>query len=213
MYPAPLGGPPNVDPVSFTSVLGVICTVLAFAFVWPQVYRVFRLRSVEGLAPASSLQAIVGSCLWITYAIHKGNAPLLVSNLAVGIGFSLVAIALIRHRVMPTWHLLGVIGFFTAYGTIGVLINPAITGWTATAIGGTSVVPQTIKVLRSTELVGVSLMMYLMLVLTAIGWGTYSFLIHDVVMAGPNFIVGPCSAIVAAKAWAARRTPAPALAR
>ena len=91
-----------------------------------------------------------------------------------------------------------------AAGAALAIANPAITGWVAIAISGTSFVPQTIHVLRSDALRGVSLTMYLLLILTAVSWCTYGFLIHDFIVSAPNFIIIPCGVVVLVKAWSVR---------
>ena len=57
---------------------------------------------------------------------------------------------------------------------------------------------------RTDALRGVSLTMYLLLVLTAVSWCTYGFLIHDFIVSAPNFIIIPCGVVVVAKAWSVR---------
>ena len=187
-----------------TSVLGVFCTVMAFVFIWPQVIRVYRINSVEGIATKGTLQSLAGAGLWSVYAVAKWNFPLLISNLAVGSAFLLIGVAQVRHRVMKVPPLVGIVVGVTATGAALALANPAITGWVAIAISGTSFVPQTIHVLRSDALRGVSLTMYLLLILTAVSWCTYGFLIHDFIVSAPNFIIIPCGVVVLVKAWSVR---------
>ena len=191
--------------MSITSALGVVCTVLAFVFIWPQVFRVYRLRSVEGIAPRGTLQGVAGAVLWNTYAIAKWNPTLLVSNVAVVLAFILIGLAQVRHRVLPATSLAGVFVGMSLVGALLAMATPAAVGWVAIAISGTSFVPQTVHVLRSDALHAVSPTMYVMLLATATCWCIYGFLIHDFLVSAPNFIVGPCAAVVAVKATAARR--------
>lgn len=132
---------------------------MAFVFIWPQVIRVYRINSVEGIATKGTLQSLAGAGLWSVYAVAKWNFPLLVSNIAVGTAFLLIGIAQVRHHVMNLQPLVGIVVGVTAAGAALAIANPAITGWVAIAISGTSFVPQTVHVLRSDALRGVSLTM------------------------------------------------------
>jgi uncharacterized protein with PQ loop repeat len=190
--------------VSVTSILGGFCIVMAFVFIWPQVIRVYRINSVEGIAPRGTLQGVAGACLWSVYGIAKWNGPLLISNVAVGLAFTLIGVAQVRHKVLQLTALAATLIGIITVGTVLAIINPAATGWVAIAISGTSFVPQTLHVLRSDALRGVSITMYLLLVITGVSWCVYGFLLHDFIISAPNFIVAPCGAVVVLKAWSAR---------
>ena len=68
-------------------------------------------------------------------------------------------------------------------------------------VGATSVLPQSLHVLRSADLSGVSVAMYGMLVVTCLLWGTYGIVIGDLLVTAPNVFVLPCAALIAVKAW------------
>ena len=107
---------------------------MAFVFIWPQVIRVYRINSVEGIATKGTLQSLAGAGLWSVYAVAKWNFPLLVSNIAVGTAFLLIGIAQVRHHVMKVPPLVGIVVGVTAAGAGLAVANPAITGWVAIAI-------------------------------------------------------------------------------
>ena len=100
--------------------------------------------------------------------------------------------------------------------TVGVgamLLSPTAVGWLAIVAGATSVLPQTVHVLRAETLSGVSITTYLLLCLTAFSWAIYGVFVGDPLVVVTNVLVLPCAAVVAAQAWLSQRgAPEPALA-
>jgi len=192
--------------VSLTPVLGVLCTLLSLGFIWPQVIRVYRLRSVEGIAGRGTLHGLAGSSLWTAYGIAKVNPPLIISNATIMLATVLIGIAQIRHGVLRGWQPFATIAGFMTAAFAMTAVSPAITGWVAIVIGATSILPQTAHVLRAPDLSGISLTMYAMLIATAVSWGLYGILLGDLLVSAPNAIVIPCALVVAAKTWRFQRS-------
>ena len=191
--------------------LGVLCTLLGLSFVWPQVIRVFR-AGVEGISPRGQLQAISGGTLWTIYGFATANPPLITANLICLVLACVIAVVMVRHHKMPAWHLIAALTGFIAFGTAMSLISPSITGWFAIVIGATSILPQTIYALRYANLSGLSVPMYCMLVTSCSLWTLYGFVIGDLLVSMPNFLVAPCAAIIGVKAWRYQRRRARAIA-
>ena len=191
--------------MTLSSVLGAICLALGITFSWPQVLRVYRVKSVEGISPRGQLHGLSGCALWTVYGYVKVIVPMMIANTFVLTSMILVTAALVRHRKMPLWHLLAVLGGFAAFGTTMSLISPAITGWFAIVIGATSILPQAVYVLRYANLSGVSIGMYGLMVLNGLAWTLYGLSIHDLLVCFPNFILVPCAVMIATKAWAYQR--------
>lgn len=198
--------------MSFSSVLGTICLVLGLSFVWPQVFRIYRVRSVEGISPRGQLHAISGSWFWVVYGYARLNVPMMVSNTVYLCATVFVTVLLIRHRKMPAWHLMAVVGVFMAIALATAFINPAITAWIGIGIGTTSIIPQAVYALRYANLSGVSMGMYGLLTISCCAWMLYGFVIGDLLMSAPNFIVIPCALLIAGKAWRYQRAKARAAA-
>lgn len=198
--------------MTFSSILGVACTVLGLSLVWPQVFRVFRV-GVEGISPRGQLHAMSGGTLWSVYGLAKLNPPLIAANLVCLALGTVIAAKMVRHGKMPAWHVTGVVGGFAVFGTLTSLVNPAITGWFAIVIGATSIIPQTWYALRYANLSGLSVPMYGLLVLNCSIWLLYGFVIGDLLVSMPNFIVAPCAAVIVVKAWRFQRNQAQTTAR
>ena len=188
-----------------TPLLGALCTVLSLGFIWPQVIRVYRLRSVEGIAGRGTLHGLAGSSLWTAYGLAKANPPLIISNATIMLATVLIGIAQIRHRVLRGWQPFATIAAFMAAAFAMTAVSPALTGWVAIVVGATSILPQTFHVLRAPDLSGISLTMYAMLIGTAVSWGLYGVLLGDLLVSAPNAIVIPCALVVAAKTWRFQR--------
>jgi MtN3 and saliva related transmembrane protein len=186
--------------MSAAGILGPIATALSVGFVWPQVARVYRQRTVEGLSPKGTLHGVAATASWALYGIVTGVVPLIVSNLTVCLAMVLIGLAQAREGVLPA-RLIGVTAAVTVgVGLLASLVSPALAGWIAIVVGATSILPQTFHVLRSPDLSGVSVAMYALLIVTALAWSSYGFLIGDPLLAGPNVIVLPCSVLVLVKA-------------
>ena len=194
--------------MTLSSVLGAICLVLGITFSWPQVLRVYRVKSVEGISPRGQLHGLSGCALWTVYAYVRVIVPMMIANTFVLTSMILVTAALVRHRKMPLWQLLAVVGGFGAFGIVMSIISPAITGWFAIVIGATSILPQAVYVLRYANLSGVSIGMYGLMVVNGLAWTLYGISIHDLLVCFPNFILVPCALMIAVKAWAYQRRTA-----
>lgn len=188
--------------MQLTTILAPIATALSIGFIWPQVIRIYRSRSVEGIAPQGTLHGLAGVSLWTVYGFSKMIIPLSISNVTVGTAMILIALAQVRHGVMPLRWMLAVLAGFTTLGLVTTLgISPELCGWLATAVSATSVIPQSIHTMRAKDLSGVSLTMYGLLVLTGTCWGLYGLLIGNLVVAAPNLIIVPSAILVALKVW------------
>ena len=190
-----------------TAVLGPICTALSISFVWPQVVRVYRLNTVEGLAPNGTLQGLAACALWAMYGAARGVGPLVVSNSVIGVAMMMIAAAQIRHGALALGKLLAAFAAIAIVGGGALAFSTTLAGWFAIVIGVTSILPQTMHVSRASDLSGVSLPMYALVVLTSILWSAYALLIHDWLVIITNMLIAPCALFVAIKAWRAQYAP------
>jgi uncharacterized protein with PQ loop repeat len=193
--------------VDFTAVLGAVCTGLSVSFVWPQVLRVYRLRTVEGLSPLGTLHGLAASTLWTMYGLGQGVAPLVISNGVIGVAMLMIAAAQVRHRVLPLSRLIGALVLVGAVGGAAMAVSVTLAGALASVVGITSILPQTIHVSRVAVLSGVSMPMYALITLSTILWAVYGILIGDWVLVTTNVLISPCALFVAMKAWRFQYAP------
>jgi uncharacterized protein with PQ loop repeat len=195
--------------VNLTAVLGAVCTVLSVGFLWPQVLRVYRLDTVEGLSALGTLHGLAATILWTTYGVGRGVAPVIVSNGAIGVGLLMIAAAQVRHGTLALRRLAAAIALILLAGTTSVAIAVTFTGALAILVGVTSILPQTIHVSRVAAISGVSLPMYALVTLATILWTVYALLIGDWLLAATNVLITPCALFVAVKAWRFQYSPLP----
>ena len=177
-------------------------------FIWPQVFRVYRNNTVEGLAPLGAIQGMSGSMLWSIYGLSQSDMPLFGSNLLLSVAIALLGVAMMRHGVLSRGTLLGVVVGVLGMGVAATAISSSLVGVLAFAIGASSVLPQTFKVLRDPDLDGVSVSSNSLLFVTSSAWLTYGLAISDTLVWLPNLLVIPCSALIVAKARASQRRTA-----
>jgi uncharacterized protein with PQ loop repeat len=200
--------------VPFVTLLAGVCTALSLSFVWPQVVRVYRSGSVEGISPTGTLHGVSSTALWTMYGFAQGLVPLTVANLSVGVALVLIGVAQVRARALSGLGLTAVAAGCVAAGVALAAVSPTLLGWVAIVVGGTSIVPQVLHVVRADDLSGVSPATYGLLLATCAGWGLYGILIDDPLVAAPNALVLPCAAfilvrVVRAQRAASRTAPAP----
>lgn len=174
-------------------------------FIWPQVFRVYRNDTVEGLAPLGALQGMSGSILWSIYGLARTDIPLFGSNLLIAVAIALLCVAMTRHGVVDRSTVFGLVATVIGVGLVASAVSTPLVGTLAFVIGALSVVPQTVKVLRDPDLNGVSVSSNALLFVTASTWMAYGIAIGDALVALPNVLVIPCSAIIVARAWASQR--------
>lgn len=181
-------------------------------FIWPQVFRVYRNDTVEGLAPLGALQGMSGSILWSIYGLSQSDMPLFGSNLLLSVAIGLLGVAMTRHRILAPTTLVTVVTGILGVGFVAGAVSTTLLGVLAFAIGALSVVPQTVKVLRDPDLQGVSVSSNSLLFVTSCAWMSYGLAIGDTLVWLPNVLVIPCSAIIVAKARSSQARPTRAVA-
>ena len=186
--------------------LGLWCTVLSVAFVWPQVARVYRQRTVDGVAPKGTLHVAVAASLWMIYGLARADLAISVANAAVVVAMALIAAQQIRYGALAA-RTAGLTAIaIVVVGGGALAISPDLVGWLAIAAGATSALPQTFHVLRAPSLHGVSVPTYALLCLTAISWASYGFGIGDPLIVVTNLLVLPCAVLVLTRTWVSRRS-------
>jgi uncharacterized protein with PQ loop repeat len=200
----------QTEDVSPTDLLGLVASALSMLFIWPQVFRVYRNDTVEGLAPLGALQGMSGSILWSIYGLSQSDLPLFGSNLLVAVAIALLAAAMVRHGAVKRTTVFGLVAAVIGLGFVSGAVSTTLLGVLAFAIGALSILPQTFKVLRDPDLQGVSVSSNALLFVTSSTWMSYGLAIGDALVTLPNVLVIPCSAIIVAKARSAQSKPAPA---
>jgi uncharacterized protein with PQ loop repeat len=188
--------------------LGLWCTGLSVAFVWPQVARVFRRRTVDGIAPTGTMHGAVASALWMLYGLARGDLAISAANAAVVVAMSLIASQQIRYRTLSSRTAASTLLLVVIVGGCGLAMSPDVVGWLAIVAGATSVLPQTFHVLRAPTLHGVSVPTYALLCATTMSWASYGVVVGDPLVIMTNLLVLPCAALVVSRTWVSQRRTA-----
>lgn len=194
--------------MTLQNLLGLVASTLSMLFIWPQVFRVYRNNTVEGLAPLGALQGMSGSILWAIYGLAQTDIPLFGSNLLLSVAIALLGIAMTRHGVLSRSVLSTAVTVVVGVGFVAASISTSLVGVLAFVIGALSVLPQTFKVLRDPDLNGVSVSSNSLLFVTACAWLSYGLTIGDTLVWLPNVLVIPCSALIVVKARSSQRRAA-----
>ena len=190
-------GPAVHSPVvSLTAILAPICTAIAMVLIWPQVIRVYKLNSVEGIAPIGTLHGLTGSVLWVTYGVSQRIIPVIGANLGIGAALVLIGAAQARHGVLRRTVLVGWLAFVIVAALGALALSPTLTGWLATIVGVTSILPQVAHAARTDDLSAVSRPTYTLICASTVIWSLYGALIGDVMVIVSNVLVVPCAAFV-----------------
>ena len=131
------------------TLLGLWCTALSVAFIWPQVARVYRQHTVEGIAPKGTLHGATASTFWLLYGFAIGDVAITVANAAVVLAMVLIAYQQVRHGTLPARTALVTGAVVVTVGLGATVLSPTAVGWLAIVAGATSVLPQTVHVLRA----------------------------------------------------------------
>jgi len=191
--------------VVFRNVLAVWASALSIIFMWPQVFRVLRKKTVEGISVWGTIHSFTGSLLWSIYGIRAGVWFLAVANIVALFALGLVISTQVRYKAA---RLDVVLMSQLSVATVGVataLISKNAIGLVAVTIGGTAIIPQTIRSARTSHQVGVSATTYAIIFVTSISWGGYGLLIKDPFVVTPNILLAPCALFISVRAVISHR--------
>lgn len=191
--------------VSVTNLLATVCTAIAMALIWPQVVRVYRVGSVQGLSTIGTLHGLASATLWASYGVAEGLVPVILANVGIWVAVLLVAFAQIRHGVLRPAHLALVLLAVGAVAAGSLATSVVLTGWLATVVADTSIVPQVVVAARAFDLTAVSIPMYAMMATGASLWVAYGALLGDTLLVVNNAWFVPCASFVAWRAWRSRQ--------
>lgn len=186
--------------MSFRDVFSLWCISLSFIFTIPQAYRVVRRNTVEGLSVFSQLQSLSGSILWVVYGIAAQSYLVVTANVMTIIGFGVVIIAQVRHRAVSWQRVLVVETAVVSTAIFSGVFSRDVLGVLAVVVGGTGIVPQAIRAARTTHLVGVSVVTFMMVVIMSTSWGIYGLMIGDLYVATPNVVIVPSALFIMLRA-------------
>ena len=181
--------------------LGLVCLILSFAFIWPQVWRAIRHDTSHGISPFGLLHGLVGSALWWSYGVLQHNVPVWLSNTSFMIAQSLIISVTYRHGRIPRRVIIQFIVLIPAVLIAFTQIPAPVVGITAIAVSGSSIFPQLVHVIKSDNLHGISIASYTLTAINCTCWMLYGFVAHDTLVSVQNFVTVPIFIYMISAAW------------
>lgn len=195
--------------MSLTAVFGTIAVVSVLFFAWPQVLRLRRTRDAAGVSMVGALWALAGFSLWTIYGLDQHLAPVVAADGQAVVGFVAVLALAWRFGGRAPRLPLYAIGTALALCVAGLALPATVVGVTAILIGSTGYLPQARLALRGGDLTGISVATYAMIAGSGLLWITYGALLHNPIVAAPNFLIVPTAAVIAVRTARSRRRAVP----
>jgi uncharacterized protein with PQ loop repeat len=180
--------------------MGVWCTFTSLIFIWPQVWRMVRRDTSHGISPFSVAHGLVGSALWFTYGVSMGREAIWFSNGSFITAQLIIISVLYKHGSMPIALLLKFAAALAALLLIAVPVSPSVVGWMATTVSVTSLMPQVAHVIKTENLHGISVMSWMMTIVSSASWMIYGWMLNDIVMSVINYFTIPMMIFILSKA-------------
>ena len=191
--------------MTISTIAGTIATALGVAFIWPQVFRVYAKRSVEGVSATAQLIGLSGTLMWFTYGVSVDSVPMMLANANIETAIVALVVMLVRKGVLEPWKPVVVFAATVVFCAFFFTYSPTVIGVAGVVIGTPAIIPQVWRAIRSTHLYGVSVSSYSLLAAMGTGWFVYGLSIGDPVVSYPNLVLIPSASYIAARAYGSRR--------
>lgn len=172
---------------------------------WPQVIRVIRKKTVEGISVIATIHGLSGALLWSIYGIAAAVPSVILANIVTCLAVGFIIGAQVRYEVVSLRLVLGSQLAIVLIGIIAALISESLIGFVAIAIGGTAIIPQTIRSARTSHQVGLSALSFAMITVMATSWAIYGIILENAFVIAPNLLVVPCALFIGSRAVTAHR--------
>jgi uncharacterized protein with PQ loop repeat len=191
--------------VEFRNLLAIWCVSLSIIFMWPQVVRVIRKRTVEGISVIGTVHSMSGALLWTIYGIFAKIPSIAVANTVTFVAVCFIINAQVRAGVLSLSLLIAVLMAITVIGVVAAILSESFIGVVAIAIGGTAIIPQTIRSARTSHQVGLSALTAAMIAVMSASWSVYGAILKDAFIIAPNFLIVPCALFICIRAVISHR--------
>lgn len=172
---------------------------------WPQVVRVVRKKTVEGISVIGTVHSLSGALLWTIYGIVAEVPSIALANTVTFIAICFIINAQVRVGVLSLSLLVSVQLVIGLIGIVAAFISVSFIGVVAIAIGGTAVIPQTIRSARTSHQVGLSALTAATIAVMSASWAVYGAILKDAFIIAPNFLIVPCAIYICIRAVISHR--------
>ena len=115
-------------------------------------------------------------------------------------GFGTVVFMQVRLKAVSALRALGVEVFVILAAFVALAISRNLLGAIAVVVGATGIVPQVFRAAKTSHLVGISVVTFIMVATMSTSWGIYGLLIDDVYVALPNVVIVPSALFISVRA-------------
>ena len=115
-------------------------------------------------------------------------------------GFGTVVFMQVRLKAVSALRALGVEVFVILAALVALAISRNLLGAIAVVVGATGIVPQVFRAAKTSHLVGISVVTFIMVATMSASWGIYGLLIDDVYVALPNVVIVPSALFISVRA-------------
>jgi len=175
------------------------------AFIWPQVFRIYRRRSVKGLSAATVLIGLINPVFWTVFGYSTGRPLAVFANTNVGFAFILIVIRMAQMKAVNPFTAMAMFDSTVVYCLVMNQISPYVVGVTGLVVSIPMFVPQLWKAIRTQNLYGVSVWSNLIFSVQCGFWVVYGVEVDEWLYIYPNAILLPCGVIIAWKVIRSRR--------
>jgi uncharacterized protein with PQ loop repeat len=175
------------------------------AFIWPQVVRIYRYRTVEGLSAFTVLVGLINPVFWTVFGYSTGRSLAVVANANVGLAFILIAFQMSRMKAISPRVAVAMFISAVAYCLIMNEISPYIVGVSGLIVSTPMFLPQLWKALRTFDLHGVSVWANLLFSIQCGFWVVYGVEVKEWLYVYPNAALLPCGLVIAWRVIRSRR--------
>lgn len=172
---------------------------------WPQVARIIRMRTVEGISLAATIHGMSGALLWSIYGIVAAVPSIALANIVTFVAVGFIIGAQVRYDVVSLPFVVSIQLVIALCGIVAAVISESLIGVVAIAIGGTAIIPQTIRSARTNHQVGLSALTYATIAVLSTSWAIYGAILGNAIIIAPNFLVVPCALFISIRAVISHR--------
>jgi len=168
-----------MDTTLLTFVTGLATAVLAFAFGFPQWFRVRRTGSVEGISLASITNSLISDLAWMLYGFHLRDVWVITTSL-VALP-AVIATFVAVYRLRPSSEGMWVPVAYASILTATALLTPVAPALFAAVIGASVlwfVLPSAVQAWNSADVTGLAMGTWWLLIIDGLVAGAYGVLAH-----------------------------------
>jgi uncharacterized protein with PQ loop repeat len=160
---------------------------------------------VEGISVIATIHGMSGAMLWSIYGIVAAVPSIALANFVTCAAVGVIIGAQVRYEVVTPSVAIGSQFVIALIGIISAFISESFIGFVAIAIGGTAIIPQTIRSARTSHQVGVSTLTYAMITIMSVSWAIYGAVLGNAFVIAPNILVVPCAFFISIRARSSHR--------